>query len=114
MPLPEPYQSRLPIIASRIIAFESRNPGAVRMRINPDPQKVSAASQDLQGQGFKKRFLQSPQQVIFDCVLSYQTAMETWLRFSGLHRLVEDRVHIWFGFGAYCGWQGPLKAMEFD
>lgn len=40
--------------------------------------------------------------------------MEAWLRFSELHQLVRDRVYIWFGFGAYCGWQGPLKAAAFD
>src|SRR6266705_4673278 len=114
MALPEPYNSRLPLIGSRIIAFESRNPGSVRMRIHPDPRKISAASQDLQEHGFKKRFFQTPQQFIFDCVLSYQAAIEMWLPFSELHRLVEDRVHIWFGFGAYCGWQGLLKAIDFD
>jgi hypothetical protein len=37
-----------------------------------------------------------------------------WLPFTELHRFIGDRVHIWFGFGAYCGWQGVLKATEFD
>jgi hypothetical protein len=114
MALPEPYHTNLPLIGSRIIAFESRNPGSVRMRITPDLGKVAAAVQDLQEHGFKKRFFQSPQQFIFDCVLSYQTAIEMWLPFTELHRLIGDRVHIWFGFGAYCGWQGVLKATEFD
>lgn len=108
------YKSRIPTIGSRIIAFESRNPGSVRMRINPDPGKIAAAVGDLQDQGFEKRFLQSPPQFIFDCILSYQAAIEMWLPFSELHRLVQDRVHIWFGFGAYCGWHGPLRATEFD
>jgi hypothetical protein len=114
MALPEPYRSRLPLIGSRIIAFESRNPGSVRMRINPDSQKIAAAAKDLQEQGFKKRLLQSPQQFVFDSVLSYQAAIEMWLPFAELHHLVGDRVQICFGFGAYCGWQGPLKAVDFD
>jgi len=79
------------------------------MRITPDLDKVVAATQDLHEQGFKKPLLQTPQQFIFDCVLSYQAAMEMWLPFSELHRLVHDRVYVWFGFGAYCGWQGPLR-----
>ena len=113
MSLPEPYRSRLPLIASRLIAFESRSPGSVRMRITPDLDKVVAATQDLHEQEFNKPLLQTPQQFIFDCVLSYQAAMEMWLPFSELHRLLHDRVYIWFGFGAYCGSQGPLKAAEF-
>jgi hypothetical protein len=114
MALPESYGSRLPLIGSRIIAFESRNPGSIRMRINPDLQKIAAASKDLQDLGFKKPLFRSPQQFIFDCVLSYQNAIEMWLPFAELHRLMSDRVQIWFGFGAYCGWQGPLKAVDFD
>ncbi len=114
MPLAEPYQTNLPLIGSRLIIIESRSPGLVRMRINPDPEKAAAASQDLQEAGFKKRFLQSPQQFIFDCVLSYQQAIEMWLPFSELHALQADRVHIWIGYGRYGGWQGPLAATDFS
>jgi len=113
MPLPEPYHSRMPLIGSRIIAFESRNPGSVRMKITPDLEKVAAATQDLQEQGFKKRFFQSPQQFIFDCVGSYQAAIEMWLPFTELHHLVRGQTHIWFGYGAYLGWMGGLNAYDF-
>lgn len=115
MPLAEPYRTNLPLIGSRLIAIESHNPGSVSMRINPDPTKISAAVQDLQALGFKKRLLQSGRPFIFDCVLSYQQAIEMWLPFSELHALDTDgRVQIWFGYGRYSGWQGVLPAMEFD
>jgi hypothetical protein len=65
MALPEPYHTNLPLIGSRIIAFESRNPGSVRMRITPDLRKIAAAAQDLQEHGFKKRFFQRSAAVHF-------------------------------------------------
>src|SRR5947207_1677016 len=100
MPLSDLYRMKIPLIGSRLIAIESRNPGAVRMCINPDPRKVVVAAQDLAALGFKKRFFQTPQQFIFDCVLSYQQAIEMWLPFSELHALAGDnRVNIWMGDG---------------
>ena len=52
MPLAEPYQTNLSLIGSRLIAIESRTPGIVRMRINPNPQKVAAASRVRCGSHF--------------------------------------------------------------
>lgn len=67
-------------IASRLIELESRQPGLVRIRINPGI--VPHMAKMLKEMGFKKPFMQSPQQFIVDCALSYHTALTTLLELT--------------------------------
>jgi len=113
MPIPEPYLSNQKRIGSRLIELESHQPGLVRMR--PNPLLVPAAAMDLKTLGFKKRFLQSPQQFIFDCVLSYQQAINALLPLTFLvgPDLGDGHFHCWNGCGQYAGWQGLFQLSDF-
>ena len=112
MPLPEPYNTNHQHIGSRLIQLESNTPGLVRMC--PNPFMIGVAASELKRLGFKKRFLQSPQQFVYDCVLSYQKAIEAILPYSLLAGTqVEARTHLWSGRGQYVGWQGALQLFDF-
>ena len=95
-------------IASRLIELESLQPGLVRIRINPGvaPGLVNM----LKDKGFKKRFMQSPQQFIVDCALSYHDALFILLEIallSGPHS--GSQIDCWYGNGEYAGWQGHFQ-----
>jgi hypothetical protein len=115
MPISEEYRANLKRIGTRLIQIESRNPGSIRMRVNPNPSLVRAIAADLKHLGFKKPFLQSARQFIFDCVASHQRAMEMVLPYTMLagpnHH---GQIHCWNGWGAYVGWQGLFQLSDFS
>jgi hypothetical protein len=105
MPVPERYLTRLPQIGQRLIQIESCNPGLVRMRATHDLFTLTAVTQKLKALGFKKRFLQSPQQFLYDSFLSYQAAVEACLPYTVLAGppTPEGHTHCWQGWGNYVG-----------
>ena len=113
MPISESDVAKKKLIGSRIIELESHNPGLVRMRANP--AQVHLAAGELKKLGFKKPFLQSDQQFLFNCVLSYQQAISGFLPFTLLagpdHG--DGHIHCWNGYGHYIGWQGLLQLFNF-
>ena len=101
-------------IASRLIELESRQPGLVRIRINPGI--VPHMAKMLKEMGFKKPFMQSPQQFIVDCALSYHTALTTLLEltlFSGPNS-GNAEFDCWYGDGEYAGWQGHFQLQNYQ
>jgi len=110
---PESYPTRRKRIGSRLIELESRQPGLVRIRVNPN--LAPPAVELLKGMGFKKRFLQNPQQFIVDCALSYQQAMYELLPAALLTgpNSGHGHIHCWYGDGQYAGWQGLFQLSDF-
>jgi len=101
-------------IASRLIELESRQPGLVRIRINPGI--VPGLAKMLTEKGFKKPFMQSPQQFIVDCGLSYHEALYSLLEITLLSG-PNSRNHefdCWFGSGEYAGWQGHFQLQNYE
>jgi len=102
-------------IGRRIIETESHAPGIVRLC--PNPLKIPGAAAMLIRMGFRKRFLVSPQQFVYDCFLQYQPAIEALLPYSLLTRTPDaddDRYHCWTGIGEYAGWQALLRINDFS
>ncbi len=100
-------------IASRLIELESRQPGLVRIRINPGI--VPHMAKMLQEMGFKKPFMQSPQQFIVDCALSYHKALSTLLELALLSGPNSGNAEFdcWYGDGQYAGWQGHFQLQNY-
>ena|SRR5438874_2002620 len=105
MPIREPYFTQAKNIGHRLIEIESSNPGLVRMRANWDAFVISAMVDKLKALGFRKRFLQSSEQFLYDSVLSYQQAIEECLPYTVLTgpQNREGHNHCWAGFGRYVG-----------
>jgi hypothetical protein len=101
------------LIGDRLIAIEKMSPGVVRLRANPF--MVSRAVDTLRRAGFKKSFLRSGQQFIFDAFLSHPRAAQVLLPFTLLAGGQESPGHIscWNGFGEYGGWQGVIQLGDF-
>jgi hypothetical protein len=115
MPISEEDEANLKRIGARLIQIESRNPGSIRMRTNPNPSLVFAMASDLKNLGFEKPFFQSARQFVFDCVASHQQAMEMVLPYAMLAGPNHDgQVHCWNGWGAYVGWQGLFQLSDFS
>ena len=115
MSVREPYRTRAGLIAQRLIEFESRNPGIVRMRSNWDSFVISAMIQKLRAVGFRKGFLQDLRQFIYNSILSYQKAAEECLPYTLLAgpKNQHGHTHCWAGVGLYVGWYGGLAITEF-
>lgn len=101
-------------IASRILEFESRNPGQVLIRVNP--RMIPILATNLQEQGFKKRFLQSADQFIVDSALSYHKALVTVLEMSLLvgSNAGQGEFDCWYSNGEYAGWQGHFQLQDYE
>ena len=110
MPVPERSIARVKQIGQRLIQIESCNPGLVRMRATHDPFIITAMTNKLKALGFRKRFLQSSQQFLYDSFLSYQAAAEACLPYTVLAGppTTEGHTHCWQGLGNYVGWYGAL------
>lgn len=114
MPIPQEYLNRMEQIGTRLIGIESRSPGLVRMRANPT--QIPSAVSLLKSNGFKKPFLTSGTQFVYDCFLSYQLGAELILPFTLLAGTEEQtgRVSCWTGIGQYAGWQGQFQLADFS
>lgn len=113
MSIPPAYLERMCLIGDRLIAFEKARPGVVRLCANPS--MVSRTVDSLRRAGFKKNFLRSGQQFIFDAFLSHPQAAQGLLPFTLLAGGEESPGHIscWNGFGEYSGWQGVIQLGDF-
>jgi hypothetical protein len=113
MPVPPELLQRIQLIGERLISIESHNPGMVRMLANP--VKVPEAAHALEVIGFKKRFLQSKTQFLYDCFLSSDRATRFLLPGSILAGGLDANGHrsCWDGAGQYLGWQGVLQLSNF-
>lgn len=101
-------------IASRILEFESHQPGLVRIRVNP--MVIPILTDMLKKQGFKKPFLQKPDQFIVDCALSYHKALVLVLEMSLLvgTNAGSGEFDCWYSNGEYAGWQGHFQLQDFQ
>jgi hypothetical protein len=101
-------------IASRIIELESRQPGLVRIRINPG--MVPNLANMMKEKGFKKPFMQRPEQFVIDCALSYHDALFSLLGIALLSgpNSGNGEFECWYGNGEYAGWQGLFQLQNFQ
>ncbi len=102
------------MIASRLIELESRQPGILRIRINP--RTTSYVADKLKEMGFKKPFMQKADQFIVDCALSYHKALVYVLEMSLLSgpNSRGGEFDCWYSNGEYAGWQGLFQLRDFE
>ena len=108
-----PNDSNRSSIASRLIELESRQPGPLRIRISPFG--AAPLAKMLKDMGFKKPMLQSPQQFIVNCALSYHQALHTLLDVTFLSGPIKNGAFpCWWGNGQYAGILSYFKLSDFS
>jgi len=109
----EEDQRRVRLIGQRLLKLESENPGIVRMKANPF--NLNGAMHALRSIGFKKPFMASKTQYLYDTFLSYLPATEGLLPVTLLtgNNFEPGKINCWLGNGAYGGWQGILQLGDF-
>jgi hypothetical protein len=62
----------------------------------------------------RKSFLQSPEQFVVDCALSYYEPMHAFMPYTLLSGpMVNYLYHCWYGDGQYAGTQGQRQLSDF-
>lgn len=109
----KPVTNNVDKIAKRLVSFDARKPGAVRMLVNPF--MLSEVVEVLGRLGLEKPFFTGAQQFLCDSVLKYEVAMARILPSSMLAGPAnsDGLIQCWAGSGRYVGEQGLLQMPNF-
>ena len=101
-------------IANRLILIEANSPGVVRMRHNP--AIMSVVTELFSKMGYKKPFLTSKHQFIFNTILSYVPPCSAILPTCILAgpSSKDHLIKCWMGTGRFAGFQGMLQLLDFS